>query len=124
MDEADNLADPTGNDDYCYDPGFSRESQNFNFELKDGSEDMYKIIDDYGYCVTVGNAKSWTRDDTSTYVVGSDLDTNCGYWQYGPTGEEGVFTLIMAVNKVQSSNKYVGWGLAIIPEVDKYLVEK
>jgi hypothetical protein len=39
----------------------------------------YKIVDDYGYCLTVGNFEHWVRDDKSTYIVGNK-DEDCALW--------------------------------------------
>jgi hypothetical protein len=87
--------------------------QNFNFKLKDGSDYYYKIVDDYGYCLTVGNAGHWVRDDESSYIVGSVYDYNCAFWEFKESSETGVYFLELAVNKEENKDKYVGWGLSI-----------
>jgi hypothetical protein len=70
---------------------------------------MYKIKDDYGYCLTVGNSDSegvygsendhWVRTDESVYVVGTNDFEHCTYWTFDNTEQKGVYLITLAQNK-------------------------
>ena len=67
----------------------SSEWQNLNFEQYDRDdsdessrkEGLYKIVDDHGYCLTVGNGDMWKRDGESTFVVGNN-ENLCAGWRF------------------------------------------
>jgi len=79
---------------------------------------MYKIKDNYGYCVTVGNADHWVRTDDSVYVVGTNDLEHCTYWTFDKTEQNGVYLITLAQNKDDYTDQYEGWGLAIHNELD------
>ena len=73
----------------------SSEWQNLNFELFKPNEfddfdefnepipkeGLYRIVDDHGYCLTVGYSDMWKRNGESMFVIGNNKQ-NCAGWRF------------------------------------------